>query len=224
MHNVLDSCEVTLVKGNVQRGWHLVLYSWNWSLSLLSATAYMQLSHGPFANCWLFDYKLPSATRSQIIVQSAGALFSIGRPSSARIAEKTRPLTGSLLTSSTHTAGLDPYESLVSLGVRSHSIFRLLELSTGNKITHFAFLLPYLTSWFSSSFSKGTMLWQCRTTHAFAWIKMFSPLCKLDRLSDLFLVLKKKIPKLLILTIYHVYFSHIAHMEARSGSDIVPAT
>lgn len=153
----------------VHRGLHLILYSWNWSLLLLSATAYMQLSHGTFANRRLFDYKLLSTTRSQIIVQTTGALFSIGRPSSAWLAVKTCPLTGSLLTLSTPTTGLDPYQSLVSLGVRSHSIFRLLELSTGNNICHFAFLLPYLTS-VLIVFSKGTPLWQCTTTHAFAWI------------------------------------------------------
>lgn len=60
---------------------------------------------------WLFDYKLPSSTRSQIIVQSAGALFSIGRPSSTRIAEKTRPLTGSLLTLS------PPYRRIGSVSI-----------------------------------------------------------------------------------------------------------
>lgn len=64
------------------------------------ATAYMQLSYGPFASRWLSDYKLSSATRSQIIVHRAEALFSLGRPSSTGIAGKTRPLTGSLLTSS----------------------------------------------------------------------------------------------------------------------------
>lgn len=92
MHNGLYSYEVTLglfeSKATLaQRGWRLILYSWRWSLALLSATAYMQLSHGPFANRWLFDYKLPSATSSQITVQCTGALFSIGRPSSTRMAE-----------------------------------------------------------------------------------------------------------------------------------------
>lgn len=144
----------------------------------------------PLPTAGFFDYKLPSTTRSQIIVQSAGALFSIGRPSPTWIAAKTRPLTGSLLTSSTPTAGLDPYQSLVSLGVRSHSIFRLLELSTGNNIAHFAFLLPYLTSRFSSSFPKGHFF-DSAPQHMLLAEFLSPPLCKLDRLSELFLMLNK---------------------------------
>lgn len=176
----------------------------------------MQLSHGRFANRWLFDYKLPLAAKSQIIVPSAGALFSIGRPGSTWFAEKTRPLTGSLLTLSSPTTGLDPYQSLVSLGVRSHSIFRLLEQSTGNNIPHSAFfLLPFGSH---RLFQSG----QCIDSNTrFCLNPPPPPKCKLDRLSDLFLALK--IPQT-------SFFFFFLSLEPRLGSassfipDTIPAT